>query len=681
MRTSDSEYVLVEFNALVLNVNSSATINQGTDNQTGVDIANNRQNDVTLRVNGATIGSTSPNVTVDIAEPAITTITKSVSPATGPYLPGDGMTYTLSFGNTTLGNNNAATAFDVVLSDTFDSNLTLGTVNISSTQGASCIGGRAFIAGDSIVGQLVTVNVSCLDPGKTVTVTINAAIAAATTSGTTIANSSGLTYTSLPGTQGTCATAPFTCTGIGTSGSGTGERNGSDGSGADGSVLNNYAVTSNTVNTAVNFGSITIVLNSIPDHAQDFSFTGLGAGGYNFGGGFSLDDDTDGTLPNTRTFIPLIPGTYTLTQGSVSGWSLTDLVCIDPDSGSTTDLGTATATMDLDAGENVICTYTDTQLIPSIVLTKTPVLNNDVVAPNGISNAGDTITYTFSVENTGNVTISNVDVTDALLPTLSCSIASLAPGATLSCAAINNIYTLTQTDIETGSRANTATATGKDPGNNDVTDSDTKTITLTQTPALTIVKSVTETSYANAGDVLHYSYLVTNSGNVTLDGPFSVTDDQSIDETCPATATLAPGANITCTATYTVGAGDMSSGSVTNVASAHGSFGGNAVDLPTDTKTVNLAAAPSIVLTKTPKLDDTVVAPSGEVNVGDTITYSFSVENTGNVTVTNISVTDPLLPALSCTIASLALGETSSCTATSNVYTLTQIDIELWFTR
>src|SRR5688572_29378349 len=245
----DSEYLVVEFNVLVLNINSSATINQGINNQTGANVTNNRQNDVTLRVNGSNVGSTSPNVTASIAEPAITSIIKSISPA-GPYYAGNLITYTLAFSNNASGNN-ATTAFDVVLNDTLDSNLTAGTVSVSSTQGITCAGGNIFSTNNTTVGQVVTVSVSCLDPGSSITVTIDATISASTASGTSISNDASLTYTSLPGSQGNCATASFSCSSVGPSGSGTGDRNGSGGTGADATVLNNYAATSNTTITTV----------------------------------------------------------------------------------------------------------------------------------------------------------------------------------------------------------------------------------------------------------------------------------------------------------------------------------------------------------------------------------------------------------------------------------------------
>jgi len=358
---ADSEYVVVEFNALVLNENSSVTINQGTDNQDASNVTNFRSNNASLLINGITVGSASPNVTVSISEPAIVSITKSVAPVASAYLPGDTLTYTLTFVNDTLGQTNAATAFDIQLTDTVDANLGLsgvGAISVTSTQGVSgvdtCAGGAPFAASTSLLGQVVTVDVSCLDPGNQVQVTIEATVNSGTASGTDITNDASLVYTSLPGAQGNCSTAPFDCTGVGGTGTGTGERNGSGGAGADSAVLNNYVAASNTLTSTVAYGSITIVKDAVPDDAQDFAFTGDAS--------FSLDDDTDGTLSNTQTYATILPGAYTLTEGAVTGWSLTDLNCSgDTDSGSTLTLATRTAEIDLDAGEDITCTFTNTR--------------------------------------------------------------------------------------------------------------------------------------------------------------------------------------------------------------------------------------------------------------------------------------------------------------------------------
>jgi len=83
----------------------------------------------------------------------------------------------------------------------------------------------------------------------------------------------------------------------------------------------------------------------------------------------------------------------------------------------------------------------------------------------------DVINYTFTVENTGNVTLSNVVVNDPL-PGLSAvspaSVATLLPGDS---AEFTASYTIVQADIENGEVFNTASVTGSSPGNsNDVTD-------------------------------------------------------------------------------------------------------------------------------------------------------------------------------------------------------------------
>jgi MBG domain len=106
-------------------------------------------------------------------------------------------------------------------------------------------------------------------------------------------------------------------------------------------------------------------------------------------------------------------------------------------------------------------------------------------------------------------------------------------------------------------------------------------------PALTLVKTPTQTTYYEVGDVINYSYLLTNSGNVTLEGPFTVTDDK-VTVTCPATMTLAPLASISCTASYTITPADVIEESVTNIATGSGFFIGDPVVSDSDEATVTL---------------------------------------------------------------------------------------------
>ena len=77
---------------------------------------------------------------------------------------------------------------------------------------------------------------------------------------------------------------------------------------------------------------------------------------------------------------------------------------------------------------------------------------------------------------------------------------------------------------------------------------------------------MTPATYDDVGDVIAYSYLVTNTGNVTMTGPVTVADDRA---TCDVPGQgLAPGASVTCTATYTVTQADLDAGAVMNTATA-----------------------------------------------------------------------------------------------------------------
>jgi len=124
------------------------------------------------------------------------------------------------------------------------------------------------------------------------------------------------------------------------------------------------------------------------------------------------------------------------------------------------------------------------------------------------------------------------------------------------------------------------TAQGHAKFGTDAVDSneDSETVTAVQSPKLSLTKSANPTTYSYPGQIIVYTYVVKNTGNVTLNGPFVITDDKLGTITCQSTATptLAPNASITCTKSYTIQAGDLNatnSASITNHATATGKFG------------------------------------------------------------------------------------------------------------
>jgi hypothetical protein len=100
-------------------------------------------------------------------------------------------------------------------------------------------------------------------------------------------------------------------------------------------------------------GSITIIKEATPENfpvgsPQVFDYSGsLGA--------FTLVDDGSGG--NRITFNDLLEDIYDVTEGVPSGWDLDNLTCIDPSGGTTTNIPSATASIDLLLGEHVECTY------------------------------------------------------------------------------------------------------------------------------------------------------------------------------------------------------------------------------------------------------------------------------------------------------------------------------------
>ena len=172
---------------------------------------------------------------------------------------------------------------------------------------------------------------------------------------------------------------------------------------------------------------------------------------------------------------------------------------------------------------------------------------------------GNVISYSYLVKNTGNVTLAGpVTVADDKA-TVTCPAGGLAPLASMTCTAS---YTITQADLDSGSVKNTAKASANS------TDSNTAdaTVTAVQGPALSLVKTATPATYDSVGDVISYSYLVKNTGNVTLAGPVTVADDKAT-VTCPGGRSRAR-RSMTCTASYTITQADLDSGSVKNTAKA-----------------------------------------------------------------------------------------------------------------
>jgi uncharacterized repeat protein (TIGR01451 family) len=193
-------------------------------------------------------------------------------------------------------------------------------------------------------------------------------------------------------------------------------------------------------------------------------------------------------------------------------------------------------------------------------------------------------------------------------------------------------YTITQADIDAGGVTNQATATGTPPGGGTVSDDDTLAVPVAQSPAIQIEKTYVDVNGGQVllGDALTYTFTVTNTGNVTLYG-VTVNDPlPGLGAVSPVSvASLAPGASAVFTASYTVTQADLdqADGTIDNTATATGTPPGGGTVSDDDTLAVPVAQSPAIQIVKT--YED---VNGGTVLLGDALTYTFTVTNTGNVT-------------------------------------------------
>ncbi len=159
-----------------------------------------------------------------------------------------------------------------------------------------------------------------------------------------------------------------------------------------------------------------------------------------------------------------------------------------------------------------------------------------------------------------------------------------------------------------------------------------------------MLKSSTTPSYAAVGASIAYNFLVTNTGNVTV-GTIAVSVTQSAPAaqanlsavTCP-TPSLAPLATETCTATYSVTQADLDHGSVADSATASGNPDEQRRD---PGHLVALAALGARGASLSPRSSMAKsVTPTSIAAVGQTLTDTFVVSNSGNVLLAGVGVTD-----------------------------------------
>lgn len=381
-----------------------------------------------------------------------------------------------------------------------------------------------------------------------------------------------------------------------------------------------------------------------------------------FSGTGSLDDIICDATSLDAASSTICTVTYTLTQRDVNA-------------GQVTNTAVAAGTP-ADATEPIFSlpdsAAIETLSVANIALEKT-------VVSDPITRSGDLVDYAFRVTNTGTVDLANPAVTElafsgsGMAPAVVCPPTVLTPDASVTCTAT---YAVTQSDVDAGSITNTATATATAPNGFEppVSDPSSAEVSILPVPALSVEKSASPSAADDfiAGQVIVYSFLVTNTGNVTLEdvhvveGEFTGTGILP-EPTCAAgAASLLPGEQVVCETEYTLTQDDIDAGSLTNAASATADPPGPTPNpyAPVDEVTIPQLAAPGLILAKQ---TDTITVSF----VGQIVDYTFTVTNTGNTNLTDLSVVEgsfsgvgalsmPICPAAA---DQLVPGETVICEA------------------
>lgn len=373
--------------------------------------------------------------------------------------------------------------------------------------------------------------------------------------------------------------------------------------GADGRVFVGDGDTVVCTFTNIRLGTVTITK----------AVSGAATSDWAFGG--NLGDFTLPAAGGERVFARLAPGSYAVIEAARPGWSLASLTCIDPNFNTQVSLATATATISLEPGESVACTFANVAAAGSITIVK---------QVNGVATAPWTFDGTLGAFNIpaagGEQRFDNV-----------------APGS----------YTIRERTPE-GWRVSALTCVDPDGGSSgdpllatavvDLDGGEAVTCTFVNdpgTPAIALEKQAgAAIVYPNTE--VAYAFAVTNAGDVPL---AAVRVDDPLCATAPV---LSGAANIgdtdsdgwldvgevwqfTCTAMLTA--------DTTNTATAWGTASWDEAVWAADSAFVDVIA-PQLSLVKTA---DRTAAAAGEV-----VNFALNVRNTGDSALNNIFVTDSL---------------------------------------
>jgi LPXTG-motif cell wall-anchored protein len=273
-----------------------------------------------------------------------------------------------------------------------------------------------------------------------------------------------------------------------------------------------------------------------------------------------------------------------------------------------------------------------------------------------LTESGTTVTYVLTITNEGELPLTITALTDSLNADV-LDDCDQGIGSTL---AVGDSFTCTYTSAPTDDAHNVASVTGTDVLSRTTSDTD-EAFVVPLHPVINVEKS--GPSAAHVGDVVTYTFTVTNPGDTGLD---DVALDDSKCAAAPALqskaggdqdSTLEPGETWTYTCTYTVVDGDGNA--VVNEVEVSGTDVLDTTVTDDDDYTFPVLH-PAISIDKT--ADPVSITTSG------TVTYSYLVTNIGDTTLNDVAVTDDILGAIG-TIGTLQPGQSATLTRAVEVGT------------
>jgi hypothetical protein len=293
----------------------------------------------------------------------------------------------------------------------------------------------------------------------------------------------------------------------------------------------------------------------------------------------------------------------------------------------------------------------------------------------GTPKAGDTLSLTGTLSNSGTVTLSEVTASILGRPDVAVEVPSgaLAPGVEVPVTIAP--YALTQDDIDEGSVSFTMRGESQGPKGQVANSEAGGSLDLEQAAGagLALAPVVTTTTDPGVGDKVSLAVTASNTGNVTIrDTAIVIAGERGMTVTCPAT--IAPGKSVDCTVegSYKVTQADVDRGSVAFDATAT-STAPKGVEVTASAKATQptIAQAPAVSVKFSGTLDGKKAAKAG-----DTVSFTGSVRNSGNVTLHGVSATVPGFDGLRVAVADTRLAPGVSSAVSVSEYTLTQADID-----